>query len=198
MTVLQAEMFTDQIMMAIARGGVTISVNVGKRISAATLDAAHGGAERIIAAYKARRGNSGETGVMTLSGLQEKAGGDLHSIDVSDELITELKADLKERGVDFAIEHAPDGNTYVHFRGADTDTVSHGITQAKATLEKKLDHAKPARTDVNEPSKKPQTRADVAHTVQAKATQKAAAKTPKAARLDKNAPHIVSPKGKVR
>ena len=164
MTVLQAEMFTDQIMMAIARGGVTISVNVGKRISAATLDAAHGGAERIIAAYKARHGNSGETGVMTLSGLQEKAGGDLHSIDVSDELITDLKADLKERGVDFAIEHAPDGNTYVHFRGADTDTVSHGITQAKATLEKKLKDA-PAKTDVDEPSKKPQTRTDVSRKI---------------------------------
>lgn len=92
-------------------------------------------------------------GKMDLKSLQKLTGGDLHSQEVSPDLLRTLQRDLKRRGVDFAIEKAPDGGFYVHFKGADVDTLKHAFTQAQA----RLDQASPrhGQTRDDQPTQKP-------------------------------------------
>lgn len=70
--------------------------------------------------------------------LQQKAGGDLHQMEVNPELAKYVQRELKARGVKFAREDAPDGKTYIHFAGRDVDTVQHCLTQANAAYQ--FDH----------------------------------------------------------
>ena len=74
----------------------------------------------------------------SLANLQRQMGGDLHPLAISPELERYLKADLRRRGVNFSLEKAPDGNTYVHFSGRDVDTVQHGLKQAAARYEHRV------------------------------------------------------------
>lgn len=74
----------------------------------------------------------------SLATLQRQMGGDLHPLAISPELERYLKADLRRRGVNFSLEKAPDGNTYVHFSGRDVDTVQHGLKQAAARYEQRV------------------------------------------------------------
>ena len=74
----------------------------------------------------------------SLATLQRQMGGDLHPLAIAPELERYLKADLRRRGVNFSLEKAPDGNTYVHFSGRDVDTVQHGLKQAAARYERRV------------------------------------------------------------
>ena len=74
----------------------------------------------------------------SLATLQRQMGGDLHPLAIAPELERYLKADLRRRGVNFSVEKAPDGNTYVHFSGRDVDTVQHGLKQAAARYEQRV------------------------------------------------------------
>ncbi len=71
-------------------------------------------------------------GKMPIKHLQRLSRGDLHQQEVATEYVKQIQRDLKARGVDFAVEHAPDGKTYLHFKGADVDTISHALTQVAA------------------------------------------------------------------
>ena len=74
----------------------------------------------------------------SLATLQRQMGGDLHPLAIAPELERYLKADLRRRGVNFSLEKAPDGNTYVHFSGRDVDTVQHGLKQSAARYERRV------------------------------------------------------------
>ena len=74
----------------------------------------------------------------SLANLQRQMGGDLHPLAIAPELERYLKADLRRRGVNFSLEKAPDGNTYVHFSGRDVDTVQHGLKQSAARYERRV------------------------------------------------------------
>ena len=74
----------------------------------------------------------------SLAALQRQMGGDLHPLAIAPELERYLKADLRRRGVNFSLEKAPDGNTYVHFSGRDVDTVQHGLKQSAARYERRI------------------------------------------------------------
>lgn len=67
--------------------------------------------------------------------LQQKAGGDLHQMEVNPELAKYVRRELKARKVDFAVEQGRDGKTYIHFAGRDVDTVQHCLTQANAAYQ---------------------------------------------------------------
>ena len=75
---------------------------------------------------------------VSLATLQRQMGGDLHPLAIAPELERYLKADLRRRGVNFSLEKAPDGNTYVHFSGRDVDTVQHGLKQSAARYERRV------------------------------------------------------------
>lgn len=74
----------------------------------------------------------------SLATLQRQMGGDLHPLAIAPKLERYLKADLRRRGVNFSLEKAPDGNTYVHFSGRDVDTVQHGLKQSAARYERRV------------------------------------------------------------
>lgn len=74
--------------------------------------------------------NKLNSGDMNLKRLQTLTGGDLHQQEIiSPDKLAELKTDLKKRGLNFSIENAADGNTYLHFSGKDIDTISHALNQ---------------------------------------------------------------------
>lgn len=139
MTVLQPEMLADQLIMTVARNAIKISVLVGRKNTVEAIRLAMKGASAAIRRYQRHRGTLPEEGIFTVKELQEKAGGDLHQIPVSADIEKIVTEELKERGIEFAIETAPDGNTYIHFKGSDADSMRHGIDQARTRFEKALE-----------------------------------------------------------
>lgn len=133
---------SKNMVITVSKTGVKISAKVGKNFSQASLRIL---LATVLAALKEipvvkniAQGakQSLAHGKMSVKNLQQQAGGDLHPIAVSPEMIKNLQRDLKRRGIDFAVETGADKQTYVHFKGSDADTIQHAISQAKATLEK--------------------------------------------------------------
>ncbi|MFC5369458.1 PcfB family protein [Arcanobacterium bovis] len=77
---------------------------------------------------------SPDRGQMTLRRLQKNAGGDIHPVEISQELKDDVAQYLRRKGVDFAIEKAPDGSHYIHFKGSDVSIVEHALKQVKIKL----------------------------------------------------------------
>ena len=77
--------------------------------------------------------------MLDLSTLHQQAGGDLRMFSIAPELERSVKADLRRRGVGYSIEHGADGKTYLHFSGKDIRTIQHGLRQAAARYERKLE-----------------------------------------------------------
>ena len=77
--------------------------------------------------------------MLDLSTLHQQAGGDLRMFSIAPELERSVKADLRRRGVGYSIEHGADGKTYLHFSGKDIRTIQHGLKQAAARYERKLE-----------------------------------------------------------
>ena len=77
--------------------------------------------------------------MVDLSTLHQQAGGDLRIFSIAPELERSVKADLRRRGVGYSIEHGADGKTYLHFSGKDIRTIQHGLRQAAARYERKLE-----------------------------------------------------------
>lgn len=90
-----------------------------------------------------------EHGQQTIKYLQYASKGDLHNQTVDKSLLKDLRHDFQKRGLDFAIEKGKDGQTYIHFKGADIDAVKHGLTQAQQRLENRLAR-KETRQDVKQ------------------------------------------------
>ena len=86
------------------------------------------------------RGNMVDISAMVdLSALHQQAGGDLRMFLVAPELERSVKADLRRRGVGYSVEHGADGKIYLHFSGRDIRTIQHGLRQAAARYERKLE-----------------------------------------------------------
>lgn len=86
-------------------------------------------------------------GQKSIKRLQHENNGDLHNQVVEKKLLKDLKHDFRARGIDFAIEKGKDGQTYLHFKGGDVDSIKHGFLQAKARLEKRINR-KETRQDI--------------------------------------------------
>ena len=84
--------------------------------------------------HNARSQHNNKPGQTTLSRLQERVDGDVHAQVLDPSLEKILRQELNCRGINFAIEHAPDGQTYVHFAGKDLHTLEHAVTQTEARL----------------------------------------------------------------
>ena len=84
--------------------------------------------------HNARSQHNNKPGQTTLSRLQERVDGDVHTQVLDPSLEKTLRQELNSRGINFAIEHAPDGQTYVHFAGKDLHTLEHAVTQTEARL----------------------------------------------------------------
>lgn len=84
--------------------------------------------------HNARSQHNNKPGQTTLSRLQERVDGDVHAQVLDPSLEKTLRQELNSRGINFAIEHAPDGQTYVHFAGKDLHALEHAVTQTEARL----------------------------------------------------------------
>lgn len=132
MSITGGEQLTEQVIMSSSKAGMEVTGKVAQltaaglkllmRLSAAGL--------KKLPTTAGRR----EHGKMTIKNLQRRAGGDLHAQQVSTELLRSVQHDLKRRGVDFSVEKGADALYYVHFKGADVDTVRHALTQAEAKI----------------------------------------------------------------
>lgn len=140
MSILASEQLSEQIIIASARAAVTVTASLThltRESLTSVLKASQAAFKRLPSSFHLTEGK------MSLKRLQKTSGGDLHTQEVSDELKRTLQRDLKKRGVDFSVEKGRDGKTYVHFKGADIDTLNHAFTQAQARLDSYLAPGKP-------------------------------------------------------
>lgn len=169
----------NRIMIQIAQWGSKVVLNLGKKATLTTLKGGLHATEKALAKVPGLPG-APEHGKMSVKQLQHKSQDGLRAVQLSAELVKNITHDLKKRGVDFAVEKAKDGNTYVHIKAKDVDTMQHAISQVNAKLAK------------------PKTREELKEKIQAKTQEKKAAKqkAPKQTETrTPKAPKMPSPKG---
>lgn len=132
MSITGGEQLTEQIIISSSKAGMEVTAKVSQ-LSAAALKFLMNMASTGLHKLPTTAGHR-EHGKMTIKNLQRRAGGDLHAQQVSTELLKSVQHDLKKRGVDFSVEKGADSMYYVHFKGADVDTVRHALTQAEAKI----------------------------------------------------------------
>ncbi|MFY9263340.1 MAG: DUF3801 domain-containing protein [Arcanobacterium sp.] len=168
MSIAGIESIGERVTMVAAEKGIQVTARLTAKLTNAALRQIGEAVARL-----SNRHSSGETSSeMSLPELHQSNRGDIHPLEIPDSMVDEVRADFNERGVAFAIEQGQDGATYVHFKGADADSVRHGIDQVAAKLDKTL---APSLDDVSEkhsPVRPPQTRADVAKVIEGKAAEK--------------------------
>lgn len=105
--------------------------------------------------HNARSQHNNKPGQTTLSRLQERVDGDVHAQVLDPSLEKILRQELNCRGINFAIEHAPDGQTYVHFAGKDLHALEHAVTQTEARLgtDQQLEIRRPDQGPADTPTK---------------------------------------------
>lgn len=142
MSIISGEQLSQQIVITSAVG-----ISVTARLASGTL-AGLKGTLRVIRAGLKHVKDKGQHGQMRLRNLQRAAGGDLHQQAVTDRLVATLTRDLKKRGVDFSLEKGHDGVHFVHFKGADADTMRHALLQAEKRLNRHIARAKIPRAAI--------------------------------------------------
>ena len=162
--------------MRIANNGVHMVMNTGKRLTHKTLETLTRAAQKAMQQIPGLPG-SPEHGRMKVNQLQRKSGGDLHATEVPKELVADLQKDLKKRGVDFAVEKGQNGNTFIHFKGKDTDSIKHALNQVKQKVEARQQQAKTPTAKTAKPDKQPQSRAGLKTAIETKAKQARQART---------------------
>ena len=143
MSMLSGEQLSQQIVIT----STQVGINVTARLASGTLTGLKGTLRVIRAGLKHVKGK-GQHGQMRLRNLQRAAGGDLHQQTVTDRLLSTLTRDLKKRGVDFSLEKGRDGVHFVHFKGADADTMRHAILQAEKRLNRHIARAQIPRAAI--------------------------------------------------
>ncbi|MFT3944352.1 MAG: DUF3801 domain-containing protein [Ancrocorticia sp.] len=128
MSVIGGEQLSEQIIISTTKAATEITAALTRGSEAMIKQVAK------IAGAALHKVDRRKEGKMTIKNLQRVSGGDLHSQSISPELYHTLIKDLKKRGVDFSIEKGKDSLTYVHFKGADVDTVRHALKQVEAKL----------------------------------------------------------------
>lgn len=112
---------------------------------------------------------------MPLEDLHKTNRGDIHPVEIPENFLDDVTATFNERGIAFAVEDGLDGATYLHFRGADADSVRHVIDQVATKVE----------ADLGVKQTPPQTRGDVNQIIKAKAAERARL-TPSTPKLNPN------------
>lgn len=126
---------TNQISMEISRYGVRVLLNLGSHATKAGLKTGLATVAKAAAKIPGLPG-APEHGKMSVKQLQRQGQDGLHAVELSKELLSGIKHDLAKRGVDFAVEKAVDGKTYVHIKSKDVDTLNHALSQVNAKLAK--------------------------------------------------------------
>ncbi|WP_139738724.1 PcfB family protein [Actinomyces wuliandei] len=121
---------TISVLIKLAYGAVSVSGSVTRLTSGALAQMM----QLTSAGMSQARTHALETGQMSVKRLQRTSGGNLRAQEISPALLRSVKADLRRRGVSFAVEKGADGRSYVHFNGRDTDTIRHAMTQVGARL----------------------------------------------------------------
>lgn len=161
MSISGIETIGEQVTMQASAAGIRASARLTSTLTVSSLKAI----SHALGALAQRMKSTGVTsGEIPLDELMASNRGDIHPIEIPEAMVSEIRAEFDERGIQFSIEHGADNLTYVHFRGADADAVRHAIDQVTARVEKDLE---PVKTTA------PQTRGDVQKVIKGKAAQKA-------------------------
>lgn len=127
----QGTQMTQSAMIDLSKTGAKLTVNAVS-LTASSMRSLLSFA--VTALQNARLNHNNRPGQTTISRLQERTGGDVHAQVIDPSLEKKLRKELNSRGISFAVEHAPDGQTYIHFAGKDLPSLEHAVTQAEARL----------------------------------------------------------------
>ena len=143
MSMLSGEQLSQQIVITSAQVGINVTARLASGTLAGLKDTL-----RVIRAGLKHVKDKGQHGQMRLRNLQRAAGGDLHQQAVTNRLVATLTRDLKKRGVDFSLEKGRDGVHFIHFKGADADTMRHAVLQAEKRLNRHIARAQIPRAAI--------------------------------------------------